>query len=324
MSPRGLILAAALTVVCGMSALASGADDGESPRLSAAMPSATGRVGDPLELVLTLELPEGYRLASADVGPDLGEFRVLGGGWQPSEEGRPLTWRGTVAAYRTGELEFPALELRVRGGGGIVKVRSEPLEVTIESVLDEGAGDRELAGIKPPVSTARDFSALRLALGIVGALLAASLLVWWLVRRYGGRFAARPVPDDPFNRMPPHEWVYGALRELIERRLPEQDRVEEFYSELARILKRYLSGRYRVELLERTTAEVAPALQQCGAPAEPTRWLLDLLQRSDRVKFARQIPSGDDCRSEVEQAYLIVDHTRPAAEPSESLDEGAA
>jgi hypothetical protein len=144
-----------------------------------------------------------------------------------------------------------------------------------------------------------------------------------LHRRFAARLAAVPQVTDPFHRMPPHEWVYEQLRMLLDRRLAERGEVEEFFSELSHIVKQYLGGRYRVDLLERTTAEVKPELVQAGAPSAPVRATVELLERSDMVKFARGVPAPAACRSAVEEAYRIVDATRPVNTAGEE-NRGAA
>ena len=52
-------------------------------------------------------------------------------------------------------------------------------------------------------------------------------------------------------------------------------------------MKQYLEGRYRVDLLERTTSEVPGALADAGAPADAGVLARALLESGDRVKFAR-------------------------------------
>jgi len=142
-------------------------------------------------------------------------------------------------------------------------------------------------------------------------LLRGAALLWWLHRRYAARLAAVPAPDDPFHRTPPHEWVYAELQKLLERRLAEQGQEALFFTEVARILKRYLGGRFRVELMEQTTAEVPERLRQAGAPREAIEAVGDLLASCDMVKFAKELPRPDDCRAAIEAAYQIVDATKP-------------
>ncbi len=287
-------------------------------------------VGERLELVIRVSLPAGVRVERTQPGPQLGPFSVLDGGWEAGAEAdgaRIETWRGSIAAYRTGELELPGIGVKLEPAGQARVAPSEPLAVTIRSVLpgDTAEAPLELADLKPPATIEPDYRALRTAGIVLLVLLVGSLVAWWLIRRYGDRLAARAVPTDPFHRVPPHVWVYGELQRLLERRLAEQGHVAEFHAELSWILKRYLGGRYRVDLMEHTTSEVPAMLRQAGAPRGPLGEVRGLLERCDRVKFAGERPEPAACRAVVEEAYRIVDATRPAAErTSVDADRGAA
>jgi len=178
--------------------------------------------------------------------------------------------------------------------------------------------------LKPPASIPPDYGPLKSALVAFAALLAAAGTAWWLWRRYAAKLAAVGAPVDPFRRLPPHVWVYEELEKLLARRLAEEGRIGLFYDELTRIVKQYLEGRYRVDLLERTTSEVPGALQYAGAPTDAGFLARALLESGDRVKFARVAAGPADCRAAVEEAYRLVDMTKPAGVPIEASAAGAA
>ena len=305
------------------------ADDGQ-PRASLTVEPAVATVGDRVQATLTVELPPGVTLESRTIGPGLGEFSVFAGEWQDpleTEQGTRHVWVGTISAFQTGEFQVPAIRLGVTGPEGAATIESESVAVEIVSVLedeDPAAEEVELADLKPPASVDPNFRPLTLALIILGVLLVVALVLWWLHRRYAARLAAVAAPDDPFHRMPPHEWVYEELRQLLERRIPEQGQVDLFYSELSRILKRYLGGRYRLDLMEHTTDEIAPLLEQVGTGERPLAGVTRVLTECDRVKFARERPEGEAWRRVVEAVYEIVDETKPLEAREESNERGAA
>jgi len=305
----GLALLAALAGSAGLAA-------DELPRARLEVSPREARVGDPLQVTLEIWTAPESRVERPELGP-AGKltFRVLS--WEGPEtvggEAR-WSWKGTVAAFETGDLEVPAAVARVVGPEGETIVRSEPVPIRIVSVIPGDDAATDLAEIKGPAGIPPDYRAVTRALAVLAALLVLALGVWWLQHRLARRLAAAAVPEDPFHRMPPHEWVYRELQRLLERRLAEQGEVDRFFEELSHILKRYLGGRYRVDLMERTTSEAVPELRQAGAPREalgPTR---DLLEKSDRVKFAGERPAPAECRDAVEVVYRIVDATRPAEE----------
>lgn len=278
-------------------------------------------VGDPIHATLELMLPAGSHIEPPDLGESFGEFSVLSGTWQAPEPGTGgvrYRWSGNLAAYKVGSLTIPALTIQVPGPEGPASFASEPVAITIRSVLaapKEGEKkEPELSDLKGAASIAPNFGPLRKALAALLALLLAAGAAWWIQRRYAGKIAAVSAPEDPFRRMAPHLWAYQQLQHLLERRLAEEGKVDLFFSELSTILKTYLGGRYRLDLLEHTTAEVVPLLRQAGAPSAAQLEIRALLERSDLVKFARQALPPEACRKAVEEAYGIVDATKPVEE----------
>jgi len=308
--------ATALRLLAGSALLTAQALAQSPGALSLAVEPHEATVGDRLAATLTVDVPPGAELDLASLGPRLGPFAVTGEAWSAPEaqaDGtRRYRWTASLSAFETGSLELPAIVVRLRRGSDVEELRSAPLTLEVRSVLAEaGAGaPPEIADLKPPVSLAPDYRALTVALALLGALVLGAAIVWWLHRRYAGRFAAVPVPDDPFHREPPHVWVYRELQQLLERRLAEQGRIVEFYAELGRIVKTYLAGRYRVDLLERTTEEVQQLLAGAGAPSEAASHAHEILADCDLVKFARRRPESSAWRSVVETVYALVDATR--------------
>jgi hypothetical protein len=172
--------------------------------------------------------------------------------------------------------------------------------------------------LKPEASIPPDYGPLKLALLAFAALLVVAGLAWWLWRRYAAKLAAIAAPVDPFRRLPPHVWVYEELEKLLARRLAEEGKIGLFYDELTHIVKQYLEGRYRVDLLERTTSEVPAELASAGAPTEAGSLARALLESGDRVKFARLGAGPAECRAAVEEAYRLVDMTKPAEATAET------
>ena len=230
---------------------------------------------------------------------------------------------GRVQDRRTGDPRDPGGLPRRRSAAG-VEYRADPRHA-FDGALGRGSEveQPEIADLKPPASMRAELGPLWTGLAIVAALLAAAAVYWWMHRRYAARLAAAEVPDDPFHRTPPHVWVYGELQKLLEKRLPEQGEVDRFYAELGRILKRYLGGRFRVDLLEHTTAEVPGRLRQAGGAEPMIQKSREILAACDAVKFAGVRPDPEQCRLDVEKVYEIVDATKPR-EVREDAARGAA
>ena len=318
------VSALAVLFVAAQEPAAEGADASELV-VEVEVSSAGVTVGDPIDVTLTVTLPDGTRLDPPEIGPALGSFSVLDGSWfgpEESAEGDRWSWRGAVASFRAGEQQLPSVRITAETDDGkTLSGASEPRTIEIGSVLEPQEADSpeaEISDLKDPASIPPDYRALWRAATILAVLVLVAALLWWLHRRYAARLAAVPSPDDPFQRTPPHEWVYAELQRLLEQRLAEQGRVAEFFAGLSWILKRYLGGRYRVELMERTSAEVPTRLRQAGAHDEAIEAAAGLLGRCDMVKFANDVPGSDECRAAIEEAYRIVDSTKPRPAAAEA------
>jgi hypothetical protein len=244
-----------------------------------------------------------------------GPAQVLSGGWEPATAGSSArVWSGSIALYALGPATIPPIVVPISKAGTPASVATEPVSIEIEGTLpseQQGEKPPDLIDLKAPASIPPDYGPLKRALGAFAALLVGAAVAWWLWRRYASRLAAVSAPIDPFRKLPPHVWVYEELEKLLARRLAEEGKTGLFYDELTRIVKQYLEGRFRVDLLERTTSEVPAALLGAGAPADAGHLARALLESGDRVKFAR-VPAGPaDCRAAVEEAYRLVDMTKP-------------
>jgi hypothetical protein len=274
------------------------------------------RIGDAIAARVSVDLAPGETLDASPLPSEWGSAQVLSGAWEPATPGGSTrVWNGTIAAYQLGAVTIPPIVLTITKDGAPGSATTEAATISIEGTLPAAkSGDKppDLMDLKPEASIPPDYGPLKLALTAFAAVLAAAGAAWWLWRRYAAKLAAVAAPVDPFRRLPPHVWVYEELERLLARRLAEEGRIGVFYDELTRIVKQYLEGRYRVDLLERTTSEVPGALLHAGAPQDAGALARALLESGDRVKFAKLGAGPADCRAAVEEAYRLVDMTKPA------------
>ena len=312
--------AAAAPSAAPVTGAAAGAAPGEVRLEVAAEPSAI-HLGDPVRVTVRLVYPQGTRITAFAPEGDLGDLALLDRRVEPPyaldlgrvEEVRTLR----ITAYQLGAHEVPALHASYADASGKeVTVASAPVRFEVTSILT--SGDTTPADIKPPAAMpeGRLWPWLLLALALAGACLWA----WWRRRRRrpAAEQAAPAVPARP-----PHEIAYAELQRLLSSGLLEEGRVKEFYIELAEIVKRYLTARFGVETFERTSSEILEALRAARVPVRVTGAVGEFFGACDLVKFAKHLPRPDETRAAVEQAYRLVDETKPAPAPREEPGGGA-
>ncbi len=215
--------------------------------------------------------------------------------------------RFELQPFLAGDYTVPALQVAIAGApaaaadaGGEIRLTTEPIPVTVVSVIDPAEAAPRPREVQDPVAVAPRITQVALLAGVVLALAAAGAAAafWW--RRRAARARARAA------LVPPHEAALRMLRELAAGDLPERDPLA-FHHAVADVVRRYLERRFAVRAPERTTEE----LMQIVADAD---WLDDaqrhalraFLASCDRVKFAGARPPAAAARGLIDTAADLV------------------
>lgn len=111
---------------------------------------------------------------------------------------------------------------------------------------------------------------------------------------------------------PAHLFAYRKLDELKDKKLWQQGKIKEFYSELTEILRMYIEFRYEIMALEMTTGETMDAIKNNAVIETETRSMLhDILILADFVKFAKMNPLPDENDKCLKNGYIFIDKTKP-------------
>jgi hypothetical protein len=138
---------------------------------------------------------------------------------------------------------------------------------------------------------------------LLSALGAIALLFWFIRRKKGKLNTAIALSLK--------EKTLLSIDQLEKQKLWEQGELKEHYSALSFILRTYLSARYSLNLLEKTSIEAQLILKQYGLDEQLLSDIGLILNGSDLVKFAKSAPEEkliranlDDCRSIVERTSI--------------------
>lgn len=102
-----------------------------------------------------------------------------------------------------------------------------------------------------------------------------------------------------------------AIEALEDAKLWERDQLKEHFVELSYILRSYLTSRYNISLLEKTTYEAKILLTQKGLNEETVDVIGKILSQSDMVKFAKSNPEVLAILKQSTLAKQIVAETSP-------------
>jgi len=286
--------------------------DQDAPTVAARVEKNTAHVGDAIAFSITSIGPKAMPVvlpATLDLGPfselsrKLGETD-LGDGRMRRE------FSLSIAAYEPGSKTIPGVALTYFSKDGQVRsARTEPVTVTIESLLANEPEPKLRDNTAPVAVIERDMRPIYAGIVLGAALLGAGIAL--LIRR---RLRNRKPSAPPAPPRPAHEVALEKLDRLTAK-LSEGGDLRPFYFELSETIREYLGGRFRFNALEMTTEELGVALPRYIRPEDIRGMVLSevegWLSLSDLVKFAKISPTELEARGAMETALRLVKATLP-------------
>jgi len=248
-------------------------------------------IGDQIWMEVNVSAPPGTEVSGLQNGylntlPGLESLRETNLNVVAQDPELLLQQRFLITSFDTGYIAVPPLPFVFKSADGrldtaytndlLLRVKSFPVN-----------DDDDLRPIKPIIEEPLnwlDFWPLYLLI----ALGAVAYGIWTYFKRQQRQ--APPPPPPP----PPHIIALGALEKLEAKELWQQERTKEYYSELTRILREYLEGRFDLQAMEMTTRQITSDLRQrADFDSGQEKELSNLLQLSDLVKFAQAKPAEE-------------------------------
>jgi hypothetical protein len=322
-------------------------DDPNAPTVGVSLDKTEAHVGDRLTLTVSavakagvaVTLPQKLDLRPLEVldrndgdraGRDLGDGRrshrfVLG-----------------VAAYETGDLQVPEIELSyITPKGDVRTVSTDPLSVTIRPLVATDEQHPEAQPERPPksawVEDQRVVRAMRWGgIGVGGAIVlgVVALLVRRALKR---RVPAEVLAAAAVPRRPPDAEAMEKLAALRAAGNYAVDGYRPFYFALSEIVRAYLGARYGFDALDMTTTELLEELSRRaghltagGEPAQgnvagaadqrPANEVPRFFADTDLVKFAKAGSTDPAALRALDAAQAIVLSTAaPLEEVAQSI-----
>ena len=151
---------------------------------------------------------------------------------------------------------------------------------------------------------------------IFGILTALFLIcvIGYLVQRYRRHQSEVPVkPAEP--ELPPYETAIRELDSIKDQKLWQQGLNKEYYTQVTDTLRRYISRRYGVNAMEKTSEEILAIIERETDERSVYDTLRQVLRLSDYVKFAKLPPLPDENDESMRNAYLFVNQTKRTEVP---------
>ena len=282
-------------------------------------------IGDKITLNVGVILEPTARVVNTtpDLPLDTSKFGIVDLGQWGAQKNRLPNFSRTLVfqAFDTGLYRIPSVVFTIEAANGVkITAESPPLLLTVKN--PDGA-DALVApvDIKPIATTEWTFEEdmwpfLKVYLPYFLLAIAILFLAWRFWQQWKNR-QTPPVVQQ--ISQPPHVIAARLLAELRAKKLWENGKTKEFYSELSRILRGYLEDGFTMPALESTTDELIGLLKTRGFDAQLIEKVQNLLQTADLVKFAKVEPPIDFHEGFLGHAENIVEITKPQSVDNEEV-----
>lgn len=289
--------------------------------ISSSLEKAESRLGDRNRLTINIEYPEEYNPAGTvtpEWGQDIQIFSANISKPESTGEGRKSTKIDIrFAVFKTGDVALSPVVIRFAGkNGGKFECSVPPMTIQIKSLVSEK--DKDIKDIKGPMTVSEG---LGLWVLIVISAAVAALAVAGIILLRKRKKAA--LEESLLETDPPHIEAYKALDNISRENLLAKGEYKKYYIVLSDVIRRYLSRRFDIETLEKTTREILSQIGKLELSREVRHQMKEFMDQGDLVKFAKFIPTGSQARESLETAYYIVDVTKeeniiaPSSSPAE-------
>lgn len=308
------------TVVAVSFLLLAGIANGQV-NVTATMDTSMMLIGDQTNLRLEASFPQGYSVAMPVFADTvIRKLEVIEAGTVDTAFADGilrLNQKYIVTCFDSGWYTVPQLPFVIAQPDGFTDtIYSAPIYFGVMTMPLDTANANAITDIKPmqdaPFIVKELVPYLKIALLVILALAAVAFIIYVLVRRKRNE----PVFSRPKPQEPAHVVALRELDLLKEQKLWQRGLVKEYYTSLTEIVRIYLFGRFGLQAMESTTAEILQLTKPVAEIDKDLRnGLQELLERADFVKFAKAQTEAN----ENEASFEFVEHFVLATKPVEQL-----
>jgi hypothetical protein len=270
--------------------------------LSATSDSSSYKIGEWVNVRVKASVPQVVASLSPTVKDTIGQFEILKIAETVGDK-NTREWTFRLITFDSGEASIPPIPFSYALSGDSTRrvTFTNPVFVTIHGVTVDPQGD--IKDVKPPIGAPWKFEDF-LPFLIVLTTLVAALLGYWYYRRKKRQRAEVLALTKP--SIPPTQAALKALHLLEDKKLWQQGKIKEYYSEVTEIIRRFLEDQYGLLALESTSDEIMEQLKLLPDAQTLLKQFLSFFTTADLVKFAKYHPTTTEHENELRWAYEIV------------------
>lgn len=282
--------------------------------VKASIDSTNILIGDQLRLILEIEKPRDMDI-QFPLLPD-----TLGAGIEvvqrlpvdtlqlDNKDREKLSQSYFITSFDSGVHQIPPFFFKLKFDRMLDSVATKALSFQVFTMkIDTTKGPVD---IKPPYSA--PVSLKEVTPYILGIILIAAILffIFYYIKWKKKNVPLFRKPEKPLE--PAHIIALRELDRIKAQKLWQQEKIKQYYSEVADTVRAYIENRFDIPAMEQTSAETIGVFKQNQELIDVTSLvqIQHILSLADLVKFAKYAPLPDDNNLTLMNAYFFVNQTK--------------
>ena len=271
-------------------------------------------IGDRLKVLLEIEKPKGLEIQFPQI-PDtfsthlevlnrskIDTFKL------DDKQREKLTQKIFITSFDSGMHQIPPFYFKMSDGKMLYSAATRMLAFQVHGMkIDTAKGPVDIKTVY-----AAPLSLKEIIPYILGIILIAAIIFFIF---YYIRWKKKNLPLFSKSEKPAEPAHLIALRELDRikaQKLWQQEKIKQYYSEVADTIRIYIQNRFDIPVMEFTSAETLGTFRQNKELVDGNSLdkLQHILSLADLVKFAKYTPLTDDNNLTLMNAYFFVNQTK--------------
>jgi hypothetical protein len=214
-----------------------------------------------------------------------------------------------ITSFDTGFHYIPPFTIHYSYAGDASRheLLSEGVYLKVRTVeVDTTRAIRDIRGpIQAPLSFA-ELAPYLAGIAVIGLIIG---LIWYYFWRK--RMNKPLFPVITRTQGPPWQTALQNLDALEDKKLWQNGKIKEYYSELTDIIRHYLHQQHGIEAMEMITTDILASYDSAGLQPDARSILTNILMQADYVKFAKAIPLRNENELIMTYSRQFIETTKP-------------
>ncbi|HAQ18158.1 MAG TPA: hypothetical protein DCR40_02875 [Prolixibacteraceae bacterium] len=271
-------------------------------------------IGDQLKLLLEIEKPKDLDIQFPQV-PDSFSSNIevvdrskIDTSKLEDKKREKLSQRLFITSFDSGMHQIPPFYFKLKDGTRLDSAATRALAFQVHGMkIDTTKGPVD---IKMPYSasvTLKEVTPYILGIILIAAII---FFIFYYIRWKKKNVPLFTKPEKPAE--PAHIIALRELDRIKNQKLWQQEKLKQYYSEVADTIRTYIENRFDIPAMEFTSAETIGTFKQNKNLIDENSLdqLQHILSLADLVKFAKYTPLPDDNNLTLMNAYFFVNQTK--------------